>query len=83
MMKAPGSLSFNKAIAWSREISGLYQYLEVSCTNLTFARVSGLLSGIENLEKSGNVWVNAIVLPLLGLDIPLDMGEGAFPLRVE
>lgn len=36
----------------SLEISGLYQYLEVSCTNLTFARVSGLLSGVGHGEKN-------------------------------
>jgi len=35
----------------SREMSGLYQYLEVSCTNFTLARVSGLMSAGREEEK--------------------------------
>lgn len=37
----------------SLEISGLYQYLEVSWTNFTFARVSGLLSAGGGEERKG------------------------------
>lgn len=70
-------------MACSLEISGLYQYLEVSWTNFTLARVSGLLSGMEYLEKSGRVWEKETVLLPLGLDIPLAMGEeDTFPLMV-
>lgn len=40
----------------SLEISGLYQYLEVSWTNFTLARVSGLLSKKEGKETEV-LWV--------------------------
>lgn len=70
-------------MACSLEISGLYQYLEVSWTNFTLARVSGLLSGIEYLEKSGSVWEKETVLLPLGLAMPLATGEeDTFPLMV-
>lgn len=39
----------------SLEISGLYQYLEVSWTNFTLARVSGLLSKAGEGKKV--LWV--------------------------
>lgn len=39
----------------SLEISGLYQYLEVSCTNLTLARVSGLMSAKKEREDKKKV----------------------------
>lgn len=35
----------------SLEMSGLYQYLEVSCTNLTLARVSGLMSARKGRKE--------------------------------
>lgn len=40
----PRTFSIAQHSPCSLEISGLYQYLEVSWTNFTLARVSGLLS---------------------------------------
>lgn len=81
-MNDPGALSFNMAMACSLEISALYQNLEVSWTNFTITSLSFGLSGkgeatSEGLQKSGRTFGKGmlIVLPLWGLEKPLEEGE--------